>query len=132
MTSSRTRPLPVTAIAVITSIAAFFYFVIGVILVLNPKFDAIGGNADAALSTPTPFELIAGLASITLGFVYIWIVREFLAKSQMSFVLIQTLVILNILFSFARLPLGLIPVAMNLSVLYFIHTKSAKSWLSGQ
>ncbi|CAB4342272.1 unannotated protein [freshwater metagenome] len=132
MTSSRTRPLPITGIAVLSAVASTFYFVIGVVLVLNPKFDAIGGNSAAALSTPSPFELIAGICCITMGFVYIWIIRELLAKSQIAYVLIQTIVIINILFSLFRLPLGLITLTMNLAVLYFLRTKSSKTWLSGE
>ena len=132
MTSSRTRPLPITGIAVMSAVASTFYFAIGVVLVLNPKFDAIGGNSEAALSTPSPFELIAGISCITMGFVYIWIVRGLLAKSQIAYVLIQIIVTINILFSLFRLPLGLITLAMNLAVLYFLRKKSAKSWLSGE
>ena len=115
-----------------SAVASTFYFAIGVVLVLNPKFDAIGGHSDAALSTPSPFELIAGICCITMGFVYIWIVRGLLAKSQIAYVLIQIIVTINILFSLFRLPLGLITLAMNLAVLYFLRTKSAKSWLTGE
>jgi hypothetical protein len=113
-------------------VASTFYFLFGVILVLNPKFDAIGGNSAAALSTPSPFELIAGICCITMGFVYIWIIRELLAKSDIAYVLIQTIVIINSLFSIFRLPLGLISLTMNLAVLFFLRRKSSKTWISGE
>ena len=67
-----------------------------------------------------------------MGFVYIWVIRELLTRSQVAYTLISTVATINILFSLFRFPLGLIPLALNLTAIFLIRSKSAKSWILGE
>jgi hypothetical protein len=79
---------------------------------------------------PSQLVLIAGIACIAFGFVFVWTIKEILNKSQFAIVMIYTLSIINILFGLFRMPLGLVTISLNLLVVYLIRSNSAKQWLS--
>lgn len=132
MSNSGTRPLSISLTAFFVVIAAVANFLLGIILVLAIKpleFDLESGSG---FSKPTQVELVAGISCIIMGFVYIWVIRELLTRSQVAYTLISTVATINILFSLFRFPLGLLTLALNLTALFLIRSKSAKSWILGE
>ena len=130
MSNSGTRPLSISLTAFFVVIAAVANFLLGIILVLAIKpleFELASG-----FSKPNQVELVAGISCIIMGFVYIWVIRELLTRSQVAYTLISTVATINILFSLFRFPLGFIPLALNLTALFLIRSKSAKSWILGE
>lgn len=132
MSNSGTRPLSISLTAFFVVIAAVANFLLGIILVLAIKpleFDLESGSG---FSKPSQVELVAGISCIIMGFVYIWVIRELLTRSQVAYTLISTVATINILFSLFRFPLGLLTLALNLTALFLIRSKSAKSWILGE
>jgi hypothetical protein len=132
VSNSGTRPLSISLTAFFVVIAAVANFLLGIILVLAIKpleFDLESGSG---FSKPTQVELVAGISCIIMGFVYIWVIRELLTRSQVAYTLISTVATINILFSLFRFPLGLLTLALNLTALFLIRSKSAKSWILGE
>ena len=132
MSNSGTRPLSISLTAFFVVIAAVANFLLGIILVLAIKpleFDLESGSG---FSKPTQVELVAGISCIIMGFVYIWVIRELLTRSQVAYTLISTVATINILFSLFRFPLGLLTLALNLTAIFLIRSKSAKSWILGE
>ena len=132
MSNSGTRPLSISLTAFFVVIAAVANFLLGIILVLAIKpleFDLESGSG---FSKPSQVELVAGISCIIMGFVYIWVIRELLTRSQVAYTLISTVATINILFSLFRFPLGLLTLALNLTAIFLIRSKSAKSWSLGE
>jgi len=132
VSNSGTRPLSISLTAFFVVIAAVANFLLGIILVLAIKpleFDLESGSG---FSKPSQVELVAGISCIILGFVYIWVIRELLTRSQVAYTLISTVATINILFSLFRFPLGLLTLALNLTAIFLIRSKSAKSWILGE
>jgi hypothetical protein len=132
VSNSGTRPLSISLTAFFVVIAAVANFLLGIILVLAIKpleFDLESGSG---FSKPSQVELVAGISCIIMGFVYIWVIRELLTRSQVACTLISTVATINILFSLFRFPLGLLTLALNLTALFLIRSKSAKSWILGE
>ena len=132
MSNSGTRPLSISLTAFFVVIAAVANFLLGIILVLAIKpleFDLESGSG---FSKPSHVELVAGISCIIMGFVYIWVIRELLTRSQVAYTLISTVATINILFSLFRFPLGLLTLALNLTAIFLIRSKSAKSWILGE
>jgi hypothetical protein len=132
VSNSGTRPLSISLTAFFVVIAAVANFLLGIILVLAIKpleFDLESGSG---FSKPSQVELVAGISCIIMGFVYIWVIRELLTRSQVAYTLISTVATINILFSLFRFPLGLLTLALNLTALFLIRSKSAKSWILGE
>lgn len=132
MSNSGTRPLSISLTAFFVVIAAVANFLLGIILVLAIKpleFDLESGSG---FSKPSQVELVAGISCIIMGFVYIWVIRELLTRSQVAYTLISTVATINILFSLFRFPLGLLTLALNLTAIFLIRSKSAKSWILGE
>jgi hypothetical protein len=132
VSNSGTRPLSISLTAFFVVIAAVANFLLGIILVLAIKpleFDLESGSG---FSKPTQVELVAGISCIIMGFVYIWVIRELLTRSQVAYTLISTVATINILFSLFRFPLGLLTLALNLTAIFLIRSKSAKSWILGE
>ena len=126
MSNSGTRPLSISLTAFFVVIAAVANFLLGIILVLAIKPLEFNLESGSGFSKPSQVELVAGISCIIMGFVYIWVIRELLTRSQVAYTLI------NILFSLFRFPLGLIPLALNLTAIFLIRSKSAKSWILGE
>jgi hypothetical protein len=132
VSNSGTRPLSISLTAFFVVIAAVANFLLGIILVLAIKpleFDLESGSG---FSKPSQVELVAGISCIIMGFVYIWVIRELLTRSQVAYTLISTVATINILFSLFRFPLGLLTLALNLTAIFLIRSKSAKSWSLGE
>ena len=130
MSNSGTRPLSISLTALFVVIAAVANFLLGIILVLAIKpleFELASG-----FSKPSQVELVAGISCIIMGFVYTWVIRELLTRSQVAYTLISTVATINILFSLFRFPLGLLTLALNLTAIFLIRSKSAKSWILGE
>jgi hypothetical protein len=110
-------------------IAAVINFVIGLVLALAPQLLEGIDEPTTAGGAPSQLVLIAGIACIAFGFVFVWIIKELFNKSQIAIFLIYTLSIINILFGFFRMPLGLLTISLNLLVIYLVRSNSAKQWL---
>ena len=116
--------------AALIAVGAIFNFAIGLVLALAPQL-LEGIDAPTAPSgAPNELLVIAGVACIAFGFVFVWVLKEFLNKSAFAIVMIYTLSIINILFGVFRMPLGLVTITMNLLVIFLVRSKSAKQWLS--
>jgi hypothetical protein len=112
------------------SAGAIFNFVIGLILALAPQLLEGIDTPTTPSGTPTELLVIAGIACIAFGFVFVWIIKELFNKSQSAIVMIYTVSIINILFGLFRMPLGLLTIALNLLVILLVISNSAKQWLS--
>ena len=132
MSNSGTRPLSISLTAFFVVIAAVANFLLGIILVLAIKPLEFNLESGSGFSKPSQVELVAGISCIIMGFVYIWVIRELLTRSQVAYTLISTVATINILFSLFRFPLGLIQLALNLTAIFLIRSKSAKSWILGE
>ena len=126
----RNAPMSILIAIFLISIGAVFYFAIGLLLALAPQLlDGIGVPTSPG-GAPSQLVLIAGIACIAFGFVFVWIIKELFNKSQFAIVMIYALSIINILFGFFRLPLGLLSISLNILVIFLVGSNSAKQWLS--
>jgi hypothetical protein len=126
----RNAPTSILIAASLIAIGAVFNFVIGLLFSLAPQL-LEGIDIPAAPSgAPSQLLLVAGIACIAFGFVFVWILKELFNKSQFAIVMIYTLSIINMLFGLFRMPLGLVTIALNLLVILSIRSDSAKQWLS--
>jgi|GEM_PF-3118103 hypothetical protein len=125
----RNAPTSILIAASLIAIGAVFNFVIGLLFSLAPQL-LEGIDIPAAPSgAPSQLLLVAGIACIAFGFVFVWILKELFNKSQFAIVMIYTLSIINMLFGLFRMPLGLVTIALNLLVILSIRSDSAKQWL---
>jgi uncharacterized protein YjeT (DUF2065 family) len=125
----RNAPKSILVAATLIAAAAMFYFSFGLLLSLAPELlesIAVFTTPDGA---PTQLLLIAGVACIAFGFVFVWILRELFNKSHFAVVMIYTLSIINVLFGLFRMPIGLLTIFLNLLVIFLIRSNSAKQWL---
>ena len=126
----RNAPFSILMAAALIAVGAIFNFAIGLVLALAPQL-LEGIDAPTAPSgAPNELLVIAGVACIAFGFVFVWVLKEFLNKSAFAIVMIYTLSIINILFGVFRMPLGLVTITINLLVIFLVRSKSAKQWLS--
>ena len=126
----RNAPTSILIAASLIAIGAVFNFVVGLLFSLAPQL-LEGIDIPAAPSgAPSQLLLVAGIACIAFGFVFVWILKELFNKSQFAIVMIYTLSIINMLFGLFRMPLGLVTIALNLLVILSIRSDSAKQWLS--
>ena len=116
--------------AVFIAVGAMFNIVIGLVLSLAPQLLEGIEVPTTPSGTPTQLLVIAGVACIAFGFVFVWILKELFNKSQFALVMIYTLSIINILFGLFRMPLGVVTIGLNLLVIFLIRSTSAKQWLS--
>jgi undecaprenyl pyrophosphate phosphatase UppP len=126
----RNAPMSIWIATFLVFVAAVFNFVIGLLLALAPQLLEGIDESTTPDGAPSQLVLIAGIACIAFGFVFVWTIKEILNKSQFAIVMIYTLSIINILFGLFRMPLGLVTISLNLLVIYLIRSNSAKQWLS--
>jgi hypothetical protein len=125
----RNAPMSILIATFLISVGAIFNFVIGLLLALAPQLlDGID-ESTAPDGAPSQLVLIAGIACIAFGFVFVWIIKELFNKSQFAIVMIYTLSIINILFGLFRMPIGLLTIFLNLLVIFLVRSNSAKQWL---
>lgn len=130
MSKLRNTPPTILVAAVLIAVGAMFNFALGLIFSLTPEILAGIEEPTTTSGAPTQLLIVAGVACIAFGFVFVWILRELFNKSQFVLVMIYALSIINILFGFFRMPVGLITIFLNLLVIFLIRTNSAKQWLS--
>ncbi|MGA0003138.1 MAG: hypothetical protein ACO3GT_03440 [Candidatus Nanopelagicales bacterium] len=126
----RNAPMSILVATFLISAGAIFNFVIGLILALAPQLLEGIDTPTTPSGAPSQLILIAGIACIAFGFVFVWIIKELFNKSLSAIVMIYTLSIINILFGLFRMPLGLLTIALNLLVILLVRSNSAKQWLS--
>ena len=126
----RNAPMSIWIATFLVFVAAVFNFVIGLILALAPQLLEGIDTPTTPSGAPSQLILIAGIACIAFGFVFVWIIKELFNKSQSAIVMIYTLSIINILFGLFRMPVGLLTIALNLLVILLVRSNSAKQWLS--
>ncbi len=130
MSKLRNTPPTILVAAVLIAVGAMFNFALGLIFSLTPEILAGIEEPTTTSGAPTQLLIVAGVACIAFGFVFVWILRELFNKSQFAIVMIYALSIINILFGFFRMPVGLITIFLNLLVIFLIRSNSAKQWLS--
>lgn len=130
MSKLRNTPPTILVAAVLIAVGAMFNFALGLIFSLTPEILAGIEEPTTTSGAPTQLLIVAGVACIAFGFVFVWILRELFNKSQFVLVMIYALSIINILFGFFRMPVGLITIFLNLLVIFLIRSNSAKKWLS--
>lgn len=130
MSKLRNTPPTILVAAVLIAVGAMFNFALGLIFSLTPEILAGIEEPTTTSGAPTQLLIVAGVACIAFGFVFVWIFRELFNKSQFVLVMIYALSIINILFGFFRMPVGLITIFLNLLVIFLIRSNSAKQWLS--
>ena len=118
--------------ATLIAVGAIFNFVIGLVLSLAPQLLQGIEVPTTPNGAPTELLVIAGVACITFGFVFVWVLKELFNKSQFALAMIYTLSIINILFGLFRMPLGLFTIGLNLLVIFLVRSNSAKQWLSAR
>jgi hypothetical protein len=126
----RNAPTSILIAAFLISVGAIFNFAIGLLLALAPQLLEGVDLSTAPDGAPSQLVLIAGIACIAFGFVFVWIIKELFNKSQFAIVMIYTLSIINILFGLFRMPLGLLTISLNLLVIFLVRSNSAKQWLA--
>lgn len=130
MFNLRNAPIPILIAGILIAAGGGFNIVMGLLLSLAPQ-KLIGIEVTSnAIGAPSQLLLVAGVACLAFGFVFLWVLRELFNKSNSSIVMIYTISIVNILFGLFRLPFGFLTISVNLLVIYLVHTKSAKQWLS--
>ena len=130
MFNLRNAPIPILIAGILIAGGGGFNIVMGLLLSLAPQ-KLIGIEVTSnAIGAPSQLLLVAGVACLAFGFVFLWVLRELFNKSNSSIVMIYTISIVNILFGLFRLPFGFLTISVNLLVIYLVHTKSAKQWLS--
>lgn len=130
MSKLRNTPPTILVAAVLIAVGAMFNFALGLIFSLTPEILAGIEEPTTTSGAPTQLLIVAGVACIAFGFVFVWILRELFNKSQFVLVMIYALSIINILFGFFKMPVGLITIFLNLLVIFLIRSNSAKQWLS--
>lgn len=126
----RNAPMSILVATFLISTGAVFNFAIGLILALAPQLLEGVDVTTSPSGAPSQLLLIAGIACIAFGFVFVWIIKELFNKSHSAIVMIYTLSIINILFGLFRMPLGLLTISLNLLVIFLVRSNSAKQWLS--
>lgn len=127
---TRNAPNSILVAAALMTVGAAFNFVLGLVFSLAPeKLKAIEVTRTPSGAPPQSL-IVAGIACIAFGFVYLWVFKEILSKSHFAIVMIYTISSINILFGLFRWPLGLIFIAVNLFVVFLIRSDSAREWLS--
>ena len=130
MFNLRNAPIPILIAGILIAAGGGFNIVMGLLLSLAPQ-KLIGIEVTSnAIGAPSQLLLVAGVACLAFGFVFLWVLRDLFNKSNSSIVMIYTISIVNILFGLFRLPFGFLTISVNLLVIYLVHTKSAKQWLS--
>ena len=127
---SHNAPTSILIATFLISVGAIFNFSIGLLLALAPQLLEGVDLSTAPDGAPSQLVLIAGIACIAFGFVFVWIIKELFNKSQFAIVMIYTLSIINILFGLFRMPLGLLTISLNLLVIFLVRSNSAKQWLA--
>jgi hypothetical protein len=129
VTNLRNAPMSILIAVLLISVGAIFNFAIGLLLALAPQVLEGIDLSTAPNGAPSQLVLIAGIACIAFGFVFVWIIKELFNKSQFAIVMVYTLSIINILFGLFRMPLGLLTISLNLLVIFLVRSRSAKQWL---
>lgn len=128
-TGNGKRPATVLAVAVLVFIGAIIQFVtaaIAIILAIRP------GEDQQLFSQPVSdwYWVMTAVLSFILGLIYIWIGRGMLAGDAQSWMLVNILAIINIVFAFFQLPTGNGWTAffLNLVILLVNNTGDSKRW----
>lgn len=130
MKKLRNAPASIIAAIGLIVIGAGFNFVMGLVLSLAPEILKGIEHPATPGGAPTKLVLVSGVACIAFGFVCVWVIKELINKSQLALVMVYTLSGINLLFGVFRLPLGFLTIAINLLILFFIRSRSAKHWLT--
>jgi hypothetical protein len=125
----RNAPASIIGIVALGVLAAGFNFLMGLFLALSPETFVGIDQPDLASGAPSRLVLVAGVACIAYGFVYVWGVNELIKKSDFAYILFYTLSSINILIGLFRLPLGLVTIFLNLLAILLMRAKSSRQWL---
>jgi hypothetical protein len=122
------RPAGAIVLAVIVTAGAVFYFCLGLWLAF---FDVpTVHNSDPSLAElPDWVPLVNGLLSLTLGLLYLILLRMVLGRTNSAFPMVQAIAFVNLVFGFFRLPAGMIAIAVSALIFTVSNNAATKQWL---
>ncbi|MEI2728410.1 MAG: hypothetical protein V9E85_04820 [Candidatus Nanopelagicales bacterium] len=127
------RPGAVLAVAILVFVGAIVQFLtalIAIILAIRP------GEAQELFSQPVSdwYWVLTAVLSFILGMIYVWIGRGMLAGDPQSWMLVNILAIINVVFALFQLPTGNGWTAffLNLVILGLNNTGASKRWFQLQ
>ena len=129
--SAETRPAGATGVAVVIALGATFYLLLGLWLAF---FDvpAIAPSDPSQKPLPEWVPLVNGLMSLTLGLLYVILLRMVLGRTNSAYPMVQSIAIINFAFGLFRLPAGAIAIAFSVLILILSNSESAKAWLRNE
>ena len=123
------RPGAVLAVVFLVFIGAIIQFataLIAIVLALKP------GEAQEIFSNPVSdwYWVLTAVLSFILGMIYVWIGRGMLAGDPQSWMLVNVLAIINVVFALFQLPTGTgwTAIFLNLVILALNNTGHTKRW----
>lgn len=123
------RPKAATLVAFTVGFGAVFYLVLGLWLAFTDIPPSTPANADLK-SLPDWFSLVNGLLSLTLGLIYMVLLRMVLSRATNAYPMIQAIALINIAFGLFRLPVGLLAIGISVVTLVLSNSKETKTWLT--
>jgi hypothetical protein len=126
--SPKARPFGAIIVAISVGIGAVFYLLLGLRLAF---FDIPTIQASSSSLKPLPdwVPLVNGLLSLSLGLMYMILLRMVLARTRNAFPMVQAIGLVNIAIGLFRLPAGIIAVGISSLVLAISNSKQVKPWL---
>ena len=122
------RPIGATAIAVVFAIGATFYLLLGLWLgFFNVPADTVSTSSLKPL--PDWVALTNGLLSLTLGLLYLILLRMVLGRTNSAYPMVQAVAAINIAFGLFRLPAGIISIIISVLILMMSNSTPTKAWL---
>lgn len=132
MTKQRSQPRAVSVLCIFVGVACGLFILTGLVSAFAPQLYRNDVLTTSAAEIPSQLELVAALSCLALGLVGIWLIQELRKGSQTALLLVQTLATINIIFSFFRLPFGLIFIVSNVFALILTRTATVQKWVSQQ
>ena len=122
------RPAGATVLAAVVAAGSAFYFSLGLWLAF---FDVptIETNDPSLSALPDWVPLVNGLLSLTLGLLYLILLRMVLGRTNSAFPMVQAIAFVNLVFGFFRLPAGVIAIAVSALIFAVSNNAATKQWL---
>ena len=120
---ARVVPQAIVASLLILGIGSISSFAIGVKILFSPS-----QMTDTSL--PDWYLIMNGAMSLVLGIFYLWIARMIYTKHPTARILAISIALANGIFSLTRLPVGAIPLVLNLGLLAVLASKPGREWLA--
>ena len=126
--SHESRPKGATVVAILVGFGAIFYLALGLWLAFS-DVPAIAPQSATVKPLPEWVSLVNGLMSLTIGLIYIVLLRMVLGRTNNAYPMIQAIALVNASFGLFRLPAGVLPIALSAVILIMSNNEETKSWL---